>query len=127
MKSIFKKMAAACAVFAVMAALLLYGAMAVLLLWKPRVPAAALLMDMSAAGLKRKTTLPVIRRQGFLFGAGAVLLAFGMTMAASPREFCGGVLAVMTAAAVFSAVEGGRLGALIRGILPAVSLLCLLF
>lgn len=106
---------------------LLYGAMAVLLLWKPRVPAAALLMDMSAAGLKRKANLPGIRRQGFLFGAGAVLLAFGMTMAASPREFCGGVLAVMTAAAVFSAVEGGRLGALIRGILPAVSLLCLLF
>ena len=106
---------------------LLYGAMAVLLLWKPRVPAAALLMDMSVAGLKRKANLPGIRRQGFLFGAGAVLLAFGMTMAASPREFCGGVLAVMTAAAVFSAVEGGRLGALIRGILPAVSLLCLLF
>ena len=55
-----------------------------------------------------------------------MLLFFGMVMAAAPREFCGGVLAVMTALAVWSAVEGGRLGALIRGLLPAVSLLLLL-
>ena len=47
-------------------------------------------------------------------------------MAAVPREFCGGVLAVMTASAVWSAVEGGRVGALIRGLLPAVALLLLL-
>ena len=103
-----------------------YGAMAVFLLWIPRVPAAALLLDMNTAELKRRANLPGIRRRGFLFGAGAVLLFYGMMMAAAPREFCGGVLAVMTAAAVFSAAEGGRLGVLIRGILPAVSLLFLL-
>lgn len=105
---------------------LLYGAMAVLLLWKPQAPAAALLVDLKTADLKRRANLPGIRRRGFLFGTGAVLLVFGMMMAASPREFCGGVLAVMTAAAVFSAAEGGRAGALIRGILPAFSLLLLL-
>ena|GEM_PF-94955 len=105
---------------------LLYGSMAALLLWRPQAPAAAVLLDLKQAELKRKTNLPWIRKAGFLSGTGAVLLFFGMVMAAAPREFCGGVLAVMTASAVFSAVEGGRVGALIRGLLPAVSLLLLL-
>ena len=105
---------------------LLYGSMAALLLWRPQAPAAAVLLDLKQADLKRKTNLPGTRRRGFLFGTGALLLFFGMVMAAAPREFCGGVLAVMTASAVWSAVEGGRLGALIRGLLPAVALLLLL-
>ena len=105
---------------------LLYGSMAALLLWRPQTPAAAVLLDLKQADLKRKTNLPGTRRRGFLFGTGALLLFYGMVMAAAPREFCGGVLAVMTASAVWSAVEGGRLGALIRGLLPAVSLLLLL-
>ena len=105
---------------------LLYGSMAALLLWRPQAPAAAVLLDLKQAELKRKTNLPWIRKAGFLSGTGAVLLFFGMVMAAAPREFCGGVLAVMTASAVWSAVEGGRLGALIRGLLPAVALLLLL-
>ena len=105
---------------------LLYGSMAALLLWRPQAPAAAVLLDLKQADLKRKANLPGIRQAGFLAGSGAALLFFGMVMAAAPREFCGGVLAVMTASAVFSAVEGGRIGPLIRGLLPAVALLLLL-
>ena len=105
---------------------LLYGSMAALLLWRPQAPAAAVLLDLKQADLKRKANLPGIRQAGFLAGSGAALLFFGMAMAAAPREFCGGVLAVMTASAVFSAVEGGRIGPLIRGLLPAVALLLLL-
>ena len=105
---------------------LLYGSMAALLLWRPQAPAAAVLLDLKQADLKRKANLPGIRQAGFLAGSGAALLFFGMVMAAAPREFCGGVLAVMTASAVFSAVEGGRIGPLIRGLLPAVAPLLLL-
>ena len=105
---------------------LLYGSMAALLLWRPQAPAAAVLLDLKQADLKRKANLPGIRQAGFLAGSGAALLFFGMVMAAAPREFCGGVLAVMTASAVFSAAEGGRTGPLIRGLLPAVALLLLL-
>ena len=105
---------------------LLYGSMAALLLWRPQAPAAAVLLDLKQADLKRKANLPGIRQAGFLAGSGAALLFFGMVMAAAPREFCGGVLAVMTASAVFSAAEGGRIGPLIRGLLQAVALLLLL-
>ena len=78
------------------------------------------------ADLKRKGIPELIRARGFLSGAMALLLIYGLYLSYSPKEFCGAILLAVLSCGIYEGLAGRPSVFLFRGLLPLIAFLAVL-